>query len=282
MAKKETEAKVALFDRIFKPEVITLSNGHTVNRPRTRAWLIAGCLIAVFAVSIKMTGFDLGILISRGNQLTFILSKIFQPKWSYFGKVVTPLLDTIKMSILGTILGCLLGLVLAILASSNINKNKPSLLIVRFILAVLRSVPTLIIASIAALIFSLGTFAGTVAITLFTLGIVAKMLYESIETIDMKPFEAMISMGCNQFRAFWAACMPQILPTYLSHSLYCFEINVRAAAILGYVGAGGLGILINERIGWRDYNGLGMVLLTLFVLVLCIDQFSDYLRSKLS
>lgn len=282
MAKKEAGAKVALFDRIFKPEVITLSNGHTVSRPRTRAWLIAGCLLVVFVISIKMTGFDMGILISRGNQLTFILSKIFQPKWSYFGKVVTPLLDTIKMSILGTILGCLLGLVLAILASSNINKNKPSLLIVRFILAVLRSVPTLIIASIAALIFSLGTFAGTVAITLFTLGIVAKMLYESIETIDMKPFEAMISMGCNQFRAFWAACMPQILPTYLSHSLYCFEINVRAAAILGYVGAGGLGILINERIGWRDYNGLGMVLLTLFVLVLCIDQFSDYLRSKLS
>jgi phosphonate transport system permease protein len=282
MADKDATVKTALFDRIFKPETITLSNGHTVNRPRSRMWLIGGTLLVVFIISIKMTGFDLGILISRGNQLTFILSKIFQPNFGYFSKVISPLLDTIKMSVLGTLLGCVVGLVMAIIASSNINRNKFSLVLVRFILAVLRSVPTLIIASIAALIFSLGTFAGTVAITLFTLGIVAKMLYESIETIDMKPFEAMISMGCNQFQAFWAACMPQILPTYLSHSLYCFEINVRAAAILGYVGAGGLGILINERIGWRDYNGLGMVLLALFVLVLCIDQLSDYLRSKLS
>jgi phosphonate transport system permease protein len=208
---------------------------------------------------MKVTGFDFGMLITRGHEFTVILSQIFQPKWSYIDKVIPPLLDTIKMSILGTLVGCLLGLVFAIIASSNINSNKFTLVLVRLILAILRSVPTIVIASIFALVFGLGTFAGTVAITLFTLGIVAKMLYESIETIDMKPFEAMISMGCNQFRAFWAACMPQILPTYLSHSLYCFEINIRAASILGWVGAGGLGILINERIGWRDYNGLGMV-----------------------
>ena len=115
-----------------------------------------------------------------------------------------------------------------------------------------------------ALIFSLGTFSGTIAIAIFTFGIVAKMLFESIETIDMGPFEAMEALGANKFQAFWSACVPQILPVYLSHCLYCFEMNVRASAILGYVGAGGLGITINERIGWRDYNSLGTVLLSLF------------------
>ena len=75
---------------------------------------------------------------------------------------------------------------------------------------------------------------------------------------------------------------PQVLPTYLSLCLYSFEMNVRAASILGYVGAGGLGILIDERIGWRDYNGLGTVLLTLFVAVLLIENLSQFLRSKLS
>ena len=133
-----------------------------------------------------------------------------------------------------------------------------------------------------ALVFGLGTFAGTLAISVFTFGIVAKMLYESIETIDMGPFEAMEAMGANKFQAFWSACVPQILPVYLSHSLYCFEMNVRASAILGYVGAGGLGITINERIGWRDYEGLGMVLLTLFVVVVAIEFLSEYLRGKLS
>ena len=274
--------KMPLFDRIFKPQEITLENGHKVLRPRSRMPLIAFCVLTALYIAVQVTGFDLKIILARGNQLGKILAQIFHPDRGYFNKVVGPLLDTIRMSLIGTILGCLLGLPVAIASSSNINKNRPTLLFFRLVLAIMRSVPTLIIASISALVFGLGTFAGTVAITIFTLGIVAKMLFESIETIDMKPYEAMQSFGATTLQAFWAACMPQILPTYLSHSLYCFEMNVRAAAILGYVGAGGLGILINERIGWRDYNGLGMVLLSLFVLVLIIDFVTDYFRSKLS
>ena len=92
----------------------------------------------------------------------------------------------------------------------------------------------------------------------------------------------MEALGASKFQAFWSAVFPQILPTYLSHCLYSFEINIRAASILGYVGAGGLGILINERIGWRDYEGLGTVLIALFVVVLIIENTSQYLRRKLS
>lgn len=272
----------SLIDRIFKPKTITLSNGHTVSKPVSRTPFILLGLAVAIVISVEMTGFDLSILVERGHYLTDILEKIFNPTWSYFSKVVDPLIDTVQMSLLGTIIGCLIGLPIAIASSSNINKNKPTLLFFRFVLSIMRSVPTLILASICSLIFGLGTFAGTVAIVLFTIGIVAKMLFESIETIDMKPFEAMQSFGATTLQSFWAACMPQILPTYLSHSLYCFEMNVRAASILGYVGAGGLGILINERIGWRDYEGLGMVLLSLFVLVLVIDFFTDWCRSKLS
>ena len=179
-------------------------------------------------------------------------------------------------------LGCVLALPVAILSSSNINKSLPVVWLIRFILGLIRTLPTLIIALVCALIFSLGTFSGTIAIAVFTFGIVAKMLFESIETIDMGPFEAMEALGANKFQAFWSACGPQILPVYLSHCLYCFEMNVRASAILGYVGAGGLGITINERIGWRDYNSLGTVLLSLFVVVVVIDFFSEYLRKKLS
>lgn len=278
---KEKE-NIALFDRIFKPKQITLANGHTVYKPVSRTPFIVVCVAIALLISVEMTGFDIKMIIERGHQFTVILEKIFHPTWSYFSKVVDPLIDTIQMSLLGTIIGSLIGLPIAILSSSNINKNKPTLLFFRFLLSIMRSVPTLILASICALIFGLGTFAGTIAIVLFTIGIVAKMLFESIETIDMKPFEAMQSFGATTLQAFWAACMPQILPTYLSHALYCFEMNVRAASILGYVGAGGLGILINERIGWRDYQGLGMVLLSLFILVLIIDFFTDWCREKLS
>ncbi len=274
--------KETLYDKIFKPQKIMLQNGHSVMRRRSRAPLILLLLAAAIVLSLKMTGFDMGLVIKKFGKMLDLMQKIWQPDWSFFPKVLSPLFDTIEMSILGTVIGCALALPVAILSSSNINHSVPLVSVCRFILALIRTLPTLIIALVCALIFSLGTFSGTVAIAIFTFGIVAKMLFESIETIDMGPFEAMEALGANKFQAFWSACVPQILPVYLSHSLYCFEMNVRASAILGYVGAGGLGITINERIGWRDYNSLGMVLLSLFVVVVAIDFFSEYLRKKLS
>jgi phosphonate transport system permease protein len=279
--KQSAEPKVKLFDRIFPPRTMIVG-GHTVDKPRSRVWLITLVLALVVSASVLLTEFDIGILIKRGHQLTVILSQIFNPKWSYFSKVVNPLLDTIKMSVLGSVIGSLFALPFAITASANIVKNGFLVAVIRVVLNIVRTLPTLVIASIAALMFGLGTFAGTVAITIFTFGIVTKMLYESIETVDMGAFEAMEALGSTKFRAFWSGVFPQVLPTYLSHCLYSFEINIRAASILGYVGAGGLGILINDRVGFRDYEGLGMVLITLFVVVLIIENTSQYLRRKLS
>ena len=274
--------KETFFDKIFKPEVITLENGHSVRRRQSRTPLIIATLVLVIFWALKMTDFDMMVVIERFDKLLDLMKKLFKPNWAFFPKVISPLLDTVKMSILGTVIGCAVALPVSILASSNINRSVPIVSIFRFILALIRTLPTLVIALVCALIFSLGTFSGTVAIAIFTFGVVAKMLYESIETIDMGPFEAMEALGANKFQAFLSACVPQILPVYLSHCLYCFEMNIRASAILGYVGAGGLGITINERIGWRDYESLGMVLLTLFVVVTFIEFFSAYLRKKLS
>jgi len=273
--------KPPLFDRVFPPKMMAVG-AHTVAKPRSRAWLIWLVTIAAVWGSLVLTEFDIGIIVRRGYQFTVILEKIFRPDWSYFGKVIPPLLDTIKMSVMGSAIGSAISLPFAVMASANINKSGAAVAALRVVLNVVRTLPTLVIASICALIFGLGTFAGTVAITVFTFGIVAKMLYESVETIDMGAFEAMEALGASKFQAFWSAVFPQILPTYLSHCLYSFEINIRAASILGYVGAGGLGILINERIGWRDYEGLGTVLIALFVVVLIIENTSQALRRRLS
>ena len=283
MAKVKAQKPVRppLFDRIFPPRTISVG-GHSVQKPRSRAWLIALLVIAAVWGSVVVTEFNLGIILKRGYQFTVILAKIFNPDWTYFSKVLHPLLDTIKMSVMGSVIGSTLALPFAVVASANINRSGAAVAVLRVLLNVVRTLPTLVIASICALIFGLGTFAGTVAITVFTFGIVSKMLYESIETIDMGAFEAMEALGASKFQAFWSAVFPQILPTYLSHCLYSFEINIRAASILGYVGAGGLGILINERVGWRDYEGLGTVLIALFAVVLLIENTSQYLRRKLS
>lgn len=281
MTGKSVEKKAPLFDRIFKPEHIVLDNGHSVDRPRSRLPLILLILIICIIIAAKATGFDFAVIMRRFEQLGVILGQIFRPSWSFFPKVVSPLLGTIKMSIVGTVVGCVLALPFSILASSNINKHRSSLLVIRFLISVIRSLPAIVYAYFFVLVFGLGTFAGSLAISFFTFGIVAKMLYENIETIDMGPYEAMTSFGANTLQSFWTACLPQILPQFFDNCLYCFELNVRNSSILGYVGAGGLGLLINERVGLRQYNDVGMILLTIFVVVMAIDLVNDHIRSKI-
>ena len=275
------EKKIPLFDRIFKPEHIVLANGHTVDRPKSRMPLILLILAIALYVSAKTTGFDFAIIARRANQLVVILGQIFRPNFSFFPKVISPLLGTIKMSIVGTVVGCVVSLPFAIFASSNINRNKPVLAVVRVIVSIVRSLPVVVYAYLFVFIFGMGTFAGSLAIGVFTFGIVTKMLYENIETIDMGPFEAMQSFGATTLQSFWAACVPQILPQYLDNCLYCFELNVRQSSILGYVGAGGLGILITERISLRAYSDAGMIFLTIFAVVWTIDLMNDYIRSRI-
>lgn len=259
-----------------------LSNGKTVIKPRSYVIPIM-CLLAVFAyISVQVTGFDVKVLAERGYQFFVILGQMFPPKVSYTDSIWKPLLDTIKMSLLGSLIGSVLAMPFAICASTNIVYNRVIITFMRFFLSFVRTLPTLVTALIATFIFGLGTLAGTIAIAIFTFAYVGKMLYEQIETVDMGAFEAMEAMGCNRLRAFMVAIFPQIIPSYLSICLFCFEGNVRYASILGYVGAGGLGLILNEKIGWRQYDSVGMILVMLFFTVLIIESVSHYIRSRLT
>ena len=100
--------------------------------------------------------------------------------------------------------------------------------------------------------------------------------------MDLGAYEAMEALGSTKLRAFLAAILPQVLPVYLSICLFCFEGNVRYASILGYVGAGGLGLILNEKIGWREYDSLGMILIVLFAAVMVIEGISHALRKRLT
>lgn len=266
----------------FSPAEISLTNGKKVQPPKRLTPYIVIVLLIVTAIAVYVTGFNFGTIFSRGGQFWIILGKMFPPNLEYSGKVWGPLVDTVLMSFMGAAIGSFVAIPFAVLSSQNITTNNVLRNIIRFILSILRTIPTLILAIIATYIFGIGTFAGTLAIGIFSFAIVAKMLYEQIETVDMGPFEAMESLGASKVQAFVGAIMPQILPTYFSICLYALEINVRYAAILGYVGAGGIGLLLDERIGWRYYEDVGTVLLMLFVTVVIIESTSRFLRERLS
>lgn len=259
-----------------------LSNGKTVVRPRAWWPFILAALLGMLALSIRITGFDMRVLLERGGQFFVILGQMFPPDLGYTHAIWGPLFDTIKMSLFGSFIGAALAVPFALLAASNVVKSRVVVAVFRALLSVLRTVPSLVSALIATYLFGLGTLAGTTAIAIFTVAYVGKLLYEQIETADMGPYEAMEAIGAGSFRAFLAGIWPQVLPGYLSVSLFCFEGNVRYASILGYVGAGGLGLLLNEKIGWREYGGVGMILLMLLGTVFVIENVSQYLRGRLA
>jgi len=270
-----------MHDKWFPPKPLTLSNGKTVLEPRSRLPLIVLALTVGAVVSAKFTGFSVPVLAERMHEFFTILRAMIPPDWGSLADIWQPLLDTIKMSLLGSIAGALLALPVAVAASSNITRSKALTFACKTALSLLRTLPTLVTALIATFVFGLGPMAGTVAILLFTVSYVGKLLYEQIESVDMGAFEAMESLGMTSLQAFRYAIMPQVLPGYISTSLYCFEGNVRYAAILGYVGAGGIGLLINEGLGWRDYTAVGMIVLVLIVTVYAIERVSEHFRKKL-
>lgn len=272
---------MTIYDKLFPPKKIMLANNKVVEEKRTKTPVILILIIIGFVISVNVTGFSFSVLLNRWQEFFVILNDMVPPNIDYLPNIWKPLLDTIKMSLVGSLLGSLVAVVFALLASSNIIKSKFTAGIFKFILSVLRTLPTLVTALIATFVFGLGTLAGTIAIFLFTLSYIGKLLYEQIENIDMGSFEALESMGLTRLQSFRYAIVPEILPTYLSTSLFCFEGNVRYASILGYVGAGGLGLLLNERLGWRDYSSVGMILVILAITVFIIERTSEHFRKKL-
>lgn len=282
---KLKSALSALFQSLknaYFPELLVLGNGKTVQPKRSVMVYILPILTIAVIYSANIIGFDIGVLIRRGAQFFVIVGRMIPPDWNYIPDVIGPLLETIMMSILGTMIGAFLSLPLAFLSSDNIIKNKAFLWTLRMIVSLFRTLPILIFAFILKYIFGIGTFAGTLAIALFTWLIMTKMLYEIIETVDMGPFEAIESSGASRVRAFTVSIIPQIIGQYISIALYNFEMNIRSAAILGYVGAGGIGLLLNEKLGWRQYDRVGLILFALLVTVYVIETISRYIRKRLS
>ena len=262
---------MGLYDKIFKPKKLVLANGKVVEEKCSRAPLSIILIVIATWISVKVTGFSMTTLVTRIRFFFDILAQMFPPKVGYISSIWGPLF-----------VGGVLAIPFAILASSNLIKNKVVIGVVRVFLSIVRTIPTLVAALIATYIWGLGTMAGTFAIAVFTFAYVGKQLYEMIETVDMGAYEAMEAMGAGKAYSFISAIMPQVLPAYMSVCLFCFEGNVRYAAILGYVGAGGLGLILNEKIGWREYDSVGMILIVLFGTVLIIEAISHYIRKKLT
>ena len=266
---------------VFYPRSYTLGNGKVVKEKFNPAPYITIGFILLVWFCCSIAGVDFSLLIKKGKNFFEILYKMIPPNWGYWPQMQKAMLDTINMSLLGSVFGCALALPMSFYLCSNLKFNRVYLVSNRFLLSLLRTLPTLVFACFIRMLIGIGALAGTIAISIFSYTICVKMMYEYIETIDMGAYEALESTGASRPKCIWNAMWPQTKGYYLSTVLYCFESNVKSAAILGYVGAGGIGINISGQLTLRKYANLGLVLICMTVTIIVLEAIARGARRKL-
>lgn len=252
--------------------------------PKTKLnlFIILTVVIGLYIVAAIFTkAYPNKIVTGLPIAVRFFIEDLIPPNFGYYKQVMTRILETWNIALLSTTLAVIFCLPFSFLAASNINKSKVVYNLVRFFLNILRTIPELIMAVILVGIVGLGVLPGIGALFIFSLGILAKLISETIEAIDPGPLEAIRATGGNVLQVIWYGVMPQILPHYASYSLYVLEINVRASVVLGFVGAGGVGLILKQQLSLFNYGNVSMIILMTFVAVTIIDFISNRIRERL-
>jgi phosphonate transport system permease protein len=246
------------------------------------AALVAFVAITWVSVSKEFgIGLDIGAIaedITRGGK---ILADLLNPRWAFLPQTVEPMLETFRMAVIASAIGCAVALPVAFLASRVTSPNTPTFVLGRAVLSVIRAIPDFLYALIFVAAVGIGPLPGIAALVLFNLGVVAKLLSETVDGIDLGPIEAARATGAGRTQTVRWAVLPQVLPNYVAYSLYTFELNIRASTVLGIVGAGGIGRVLLREYKFFNWGDVSVIIVELFVFVFAIELLSVTLRRRL-
>lgn len=202
------------------------------------------------------------------------------PDWSYFSIAFEGMVESLQIAWIGTLIAAVASLPMGFLAAKNVTARAGST-VTRQVLNAVRSVPELILAIVFIPIVGLGAVAGALAIGVHSIGTLGKLSAEAIEGIDAGPVEAARATGASQSGVMRWGVLPQVLPEIVAFWLYRFEVNIRAAAILGIVGAGGVGSVLQNTIAFRRWDKAGMTIIVVIVVTVLVDSASSAIRRRL-
>lgn len=198
-------------------------------------------------------------------------------------KFLPSLIETVNIAAAATLLGAMLAVLVSLLATRGLAKWPRMIGVFRRMMDVLRAVPEIVIALILIFILGGGPVPAMIAIALHTVGALGKLFSEVNENASRKPVEGLHSVGATWGQRMWLGVIPQVAPNYLSYALLRFEINIRASAILGFVGSGGIGYDLKNAFSWGQgrYDEVAAIFLLLFGTIVFFDQLSSRYRNKL-
>lgn len=235
-------------------------------------------LLALYGWALRGVEFDLSSIFKYGGKFFELLGRMYPPDFSALPQLVRPLLQTIQMATLGTFLGALMALPLVVFGSQLVVRSALIYWPVRAFMNILRTIPDLLYAVLFVAAMGFGPAAGVGALSFFACAIIAKLTSESADNINPKPIEAVEAVGANKLQVIRYAVLPQLIPSFIDHVIYVFELNVRVSAVMGYVGAGGMGMQLTTAMEWRNYPQVLTIALLIFALVIIIDMIANRIR----
>lgn len=209
------------------------------------------------------------------------LLHMLQPNFAFLPRTWLPMLETLQMALVGAVLSAVVSVPLTLWAAQATNTSAIGRGIIRTIINVVRSVPDLVYATILVAMVGVGALPGIVTLFLFNLGIVVKLVSEAIDSTEHPYMEAGRAAGGSQFQINRVSALPEVMPLFANQWLYTLELNVRISAILGIVGAGGIGRLLDERRAFYAYADVSVIILEILIVVIVIEVISNALRKRL-
>lgn len=218
---------------------------------------------------------------SLGRMVTFAGQMFVTPDWEYVPQLLAKMLETIEMTVLGTAVAIVVSLPLGILAAGNATPHPVVYRVTRDLLSLMRALPELVWALVFVSAVGLGPLPGVMALAFVTVGFMGKFFAESIEVVDHKAVEGVRAHGAGWLQVRLFAMLPQALPDFVGTVMYILDHNLRAAAILGLVGAGGIGYDLVMSMRLFQYDRLLLIALSIYLVVTVLDRASDRMRSRI-
>ncbi len=246
--------------------------------------LISGIVLFVLFLwwGFSIEGFSWSTITSIFTSPTggSLLSTMIPPDWSYFGRVIDPMLITIQTAVVATVIGIVGALPLSILAARNTTPHPIIYNVVRLLINIIRSIPSLVLALIFITIIGLGPVPGAFGLGLHTISVLTKLYSEAIESVNTRPIEALSAVGASGLKRFRWGVFPQAFPLLVSSSIYYWESNTRDSTVVAFVGGGGIGFILNQNLSLLEYAHVSVILVTLVLTVALLDRVSDFVRSR--
>lgn len=242
--------------------------------------LIVGFVLAVYLWSAGGTNISLLELVEGYPHMADFFSRMLPPNLSILKELIGPTVETVQIALWGTTLAVLLAIPLGLLAARNIAPHPLFYATARFILNALRSISEMVFALIFVTAVGLGPFPGVLALAVHSAGMLGKFYAEAIENIDPGVVEALEATGAHKLQVIAFGVVPQVLPEFISYNLYRWEHNVRAATVLGLVGAGGIGFELITSMRLFKYPDTAAILIMILATVTLVDFLSSRLRAR--